>query len=192
MNMNRLVEMAENRFAENEKRRKMNYKVNVELRRNTVQSLIIRGQTQWEIAEYLGVSQPTVSRDIQWLKAVAKKELKVAVEKKIPEEYHRYMVGLDEVLRNAWDIALSGDVDKTRLDALNFVLQCSKQRMDAIMNPLVLTKSNSPVKRFNGNSYLDKNNPKVSNHNLTVKIKEINKTQNPQTVGDFITTKNNG
>jgi predicted transcriptional regulator len=192
MNMNRLVEMAENRFAENEKRHKMNYKVNVELRRNTVQSLIIRGQTQWEIAEYLGVSQPTVSRDIQWLKAVAKKELKVAVEKKIPEEYHRYMVGLDEVLRNAWDIALSGDVDKTRLDALNFVLQCSKQRMDAIMNPPVLTKSNSPVKRFNGNSYLEKNHPKVSNNNLTVKKKEINKTQNPQTVGDFITTKNNG
>ncbi|HSA74057.1 MAG TPA: hypothetical protein VLD84_08900 [Nitrososphaeraceae archaeon] len=102
------------------------------------------------------------------------------------------MVALDEVLRNAWVIALYGDVDKTKLDALNFVLQCSKQRMDAIMNPPVLTKSNSPVKRFNGNSYLDKNNPKVSNNNLTVKKKEINKTQNPQTVGDFITTKNNG
>jgi hypothetical protein len=64
--------------------------------------------------------------------------------------------------------------------------------MDAIMNPPVLTKSNSPVKRFNGNSYLDKNHPKVSNNNLTVKKKEINKTQNPQSVGDFITTKNNG
>lgn len=44
MNMNRLVEMGKNRFAENEKRRKTNYKENVELRRNTVQSLIIRGK----------------------------------------------------------------------------------------------------------------------------------------------------
>lgn len=192
MDMNSLVEMAKNRSVENEKRRKTNYTNNVELRRHTVQSMLIRGNTQWEIAENLGVSQPTISRDIQWLKAIAKKELKVAVEKKIPEEYHKYMVALDEVLRNAWVIALYGDVDKTKLDALNFVLQCSKQRMDAIMNPPVLTKSNSPVKRFNGNSYLDKNNPKVSNNNLTVKKKEVNKTQNPQTVGDFITTKNNG
>ena len=82
MDMNSLVEMAKNRSEENEKRRKTNYKDNVELRRHTVQSMLIRGNTQWEIAEYLGVSQPTVSRDIQWLKAIAKKELKVAVEKK--------------------------------------------------------------------------------------------------------------
>jgi hypothetical protein len=120
-----------------------------------------------------------VSRDIQWLKAAAKIELKVALEQKLPEEYHRYMVGLDEVLRNAWDIALSGDVDKTRLDALNFVLECSKRRMDAIMNPPALTKSSSRVKRFNGNSYLNKMNPTISN-NLAVKKKEVNKVQNPE------------
>lgn len=37
MDKNNLVEMAKNRFAENEKRRKTNYKENVELRRNIVQ-----------------------------------------------------------------------------------------------------------------------------------------------------------
>jgi DNA-binding NarL/FixJ family response regulator len=65
MDMNNLVEMAKNRFAENEKRRKTNYKENVELRRNIVQRMTIRGKTEWKIAEYLGVSQATVSRDIQ-------------------------------------------------------------------------------------------------------------------------------
>lgn len=44
MNMNNLVEMAKNSFAENEKRRRTNYEENVELRRNTVQSMIIRGK----------------------------------------------------------------------------------------------------------------------------------------------------
>jgi hypothetical protein len=43
-NMNSFVEMDENRFAESEKRRKMKYKENVELRRNTIQSMIIRGK----------------------------------------------------------------------------------------------------------------------------------------------------
>jgi len=178
MDMNSLVEMAKNRYTEKEKRSNTNYKENVELRRNIVQSMMIRGKTQWEIAEYLGVSQSTVSRDIQWIRSVAKKELKVAIEKKLPEEYHRYMVSLDEVLRNAWDIALSWDVGNTKLAALNFVLECSKRRMDAIMNPPVLMKSSNRVKRFKGNSYLaNKINPKSSNYR-TVKKKEIDKTQN--------------
>lgn len=98
MNTNRLLEMAKNSSVENEKRRKTNYKENVELRRHTVQSMLIRGNTQWEIAEYLSVSQPTVSRDIQWLRSVAKKELKDKLEKKFPEEYQRYLVSIDEVL----------------------------------------------------------------------------------------------
>ncbi|MGE5685565.1 MAG: hypothetical protein ACM3ZS_10560 [Nitrososphaerota archaeon] len=98
MNTNRLLEMAKNSSVENEKRRKTNYKENVELRRHTVQSMLIRGNTQWEIAEYLSVSQPTVSRDIQWLRSVAKKELKDELEKKFPEEYQRYLVSIDEVL----------------------------------------------------------------------------------------------
>ena len=179
MDVNSLVEMARNRYTEKEKRSKTNYKENVELRRNTVQRMIIKGQTQWEIAEHLGVSQPTVSRDIQWIRSVAKKELKIAIEKKLPEEYHRYMVSLDEVSRSAWDIALSAYIDKTRLDALNFVLECSKHRMDATINPPVLTKSSNRVKRFKGNRYLDNNiNPKSSNYSTTKK-KEIDKTQNP-------------
>jgi DNA-directed RNA polymerase specialized sigma subunit len=88
MEMNNLTD----EIAENEKRRKKKYKDNVELRRNTVQSMLIRGNTQWEIAENLGVSQSTVSRDIYWLRSVVKKELKEILEKKIPEEYHRYLV----------------------------------------------------------------------------------------------------
>jgi len=46
MDMNSLVEMAKNRSVENEKRRKTNYKENVELRGHTVQSMLIRGNTQ--------------------------------------------------------------------------------------------------------------------------------------------------
>src|SRR6187401_514108 len=106
MDMNSLVEMAKNRYTEKEKRSNTNYKENVELRRHTVQSMLIRGNTQWEIAEYLGVSQPTVSRDIQWLRSVANKELKDKLEKKVPEKYYRYLVSIDEGLRHAWEIAL--------------------------------------------------------------------------------------
>ena len=57
MDMNKF----ENEIAEDEKRRKKKYKENAELRRDLVQTLLVRGNTQWEIAESLEVSQPTIS-----------------------------------------------------------------------------------------------------------------------------------
>lgn len=156
----------------------MKYKENVELRRNTVRSMLIRGNTQWEIAESLDISQPTVSRDIQWLRSVVKKELKDKLEKKFPEEYHRYLVSIDEVLRHTWDIALSGlTVEKTRLEALQFVVECCKNKMDVIMNPPVLRKSNNTLKPFKRNSHFDADNTKDSDNSFTKNQKEIKKNQ---------------
>lgn len=174
MDMNTLVEMAKNRSVENEKRRKTNYKDNVELRRHIVQSMLIRGNTQWEIAEYLGVSQPTVNRDIQWLRSVAKKELKDMLEKKVPEEYYRYLVSIDEVLRKTWEIALSAFDEKIRLDALQFVIECSKHKMDVIMNPPVL-KSNNTLNPFKRKRHSDADNTRYSDNSFTSNQKEIKK-----------------
>jgi hypothetical protein len=50
----------ESEIAENEKRHKKKYKENAELRRDWVQTLLVRGNTQWEIAESLDVSQSTI------------------------------------------------------------------------------------------------------------------------------------
>lgn len=166
-----------NEIAENEKRRKKKYKDNVELRRNLVQILLVKGNTQWEIAESLDISQPTVSRDIQWLRSVAKKELKDKLEKKFPEEYHKYLVSIDEVLKHTWNIALSGfAVEKTRLEALEFVIECCKHKMDVIMNPPVLKSNNTP-KPFKRNSHVDADNTKDSDNSFTGNQKEIEKNQ---------------
>jgi predicted transcriptional regulator len=174
MDMNKFT----NEITENEKRRKKKYKDNVELRRNLVQTLLVRGNTQWEIPESLDISQPTVSRDIQWLRSVAKKELKDTLEKKFPEEYHRYLVSIDEVLRHTWEIALSGlTVEKTRLEALQFVVECYKNKMDVIMNPPVLRKSNNTLKPFKRNSHFDADNTKDSDNSFTRNQKEIKKDQ---------------
>jgi predicted transcriptional regulator len=168
--VNSFAEKADNEFAENERRRKKKYRENIDLRRNTVQSMLIRGNTQWEIAENLGVSQPTISRDIQWLRSVAKKELRDKLEKKFPEEYYKYLVSIDEVLKNTWDIALSGFIDdKIRLDALQFVINCGKHKMDVIMNPPVL-KLNS-VKPFKSRSFYENTN----DNKFGQKRKEIRK-----------------
>ena len=119
----------------------------------------------------------TVSRDIQWLRSVANKELKDTLEKKLPEENHRYLVSIDEVLRHAWEIALCGFTEKTRLEALQFVIECRKHKMDVIMNPPVLSKSNNTLKPFKRNSHFNADNTKDSDNSFTRYQKEITKNQ---------------
>jgi len=167
----------ESEIAENEKRHKKKYKENAELRRDWVQTLLVRGNTQWEIAKSLEVSQSTISRDIQWIRSVAKKELKDTVEKKLPEEYLKHLVGINEVLRHDWDIALSGESsEKTQLEALQFVIECSKHKMDVISNPPLL-KSKNTLKPFKRNNHFDADNAKNS-YNCSPKTqKEIDKNQ---------------
>jgi IS30 family transposase len=75
----------------------------IKLRRELVEIMFSRTYNKREIAEFLGVHQQTVTRDIQWLKSAAKKEMTEKLEKKFPGEYHRYSVVIDEVLRLSWD-----------------------------------------------------------------------------------------
>ena len=79
---------------------------NIKLRRKLVEIMFSWNYNKREIAEFLGVRQQTVTRDIQWLKSATKKEIREKLGKKFPGEYHRYSVAIDEVLRLAWDFAL--------------------------------------------------------------------------------------
>lgn len=138
----------------------------------TVQSMLVRGNKQWEIAENLGVRQSTVSTDIQCLGSVAKKELNDMLEKNVPEEYHKYLVAIDEVIRNTWEIALSAFDEKIRLDALQFVIECSKHKMEVIMNPPVLI-SNNTLYPFKRKSHFDADKTRYNDNNFTTNQKEI-------------------
>ena len=47
----------------------------VDWRRNKVQQLLVRGYSQWDVAEELQIDQSTVSRDIQYLRHQAQTDL---------------------------------------------------------------------------------------------------------------------
>jgi DNA-binding transcriptional regulator LsrR (DeoR family) len=49
--------------------------------------LLVQGQNQYGIAEALQISQPTISRDVQYLKAKAKEDIELHINEKLPEEY---------------------------------------------------------------------------------------------------------
>jgi hypothetical protein len=130
----------------------------IEWRRNKVHQLLVRGYNQYEIADTLKVSQPTISRDLDFLRKRAHQDLQTHIQRKLPEEYRRCLSGMNEVLKLSWQIAdnnkgrqngqdhndnssntmTTGD-DRTRLQALALINDCYKYIMDLTTNGVVIT-----------------------------------------------------
>jgi hypothetical protein len=128
----------------------------VDWRRNIVQQLLVRGYSQWDVAEELQIDQSTVSRDIQYLRQNAQANLQKHIQQKLPEEYQRCLTGMNQVLKLSWHIAnntskqngqdhndnintISTGDDRTRLQALSLINDCYKYIMDLTTNGVVIT-----------------------------------------------------
>jgi predicted transcriptional regulator len=128
-----------------------------EWRRNKVQQLLVRGYSQWDVAEELQIDQSTVSRDVHYLRQNAQQNLQKHIQQKLPEEYQRCLTGMNQVLKLSWQIAnnntlkqngqdhnenintiTTGD-DRTRLQALSLINDCYKYIMDLTTNGVVIT-----------------------------------------------------
>ena len=124
-------------------------------RRNKVLELSSQGRSQPEIATILQVGLGTVSRDIQYLREQARKNLETHINDRLPEEYQSFMTGLKQVLKLSWDIANKSKNnsnndnsqttattitnDKTRIQALALANDCYKYIMDLTTNGVVIT-----------------------------------------------------
>ncbi|MGB6674609.1 MAG: ECF-type sigma factor [Candidatus Nitrosopolaris sp.] len=77
-----------------------------ENRLSKVISLFSKGLNQEEIAHELHVDQSTVSRDLQFIKQEARKQVEKYLREDILLEYLRYMAGSSEVTRKLWEMLL--------------------------------------------------------------------------------------
>jgi predicted transcriptional regulator len=76
---------------------------NIEWRRSKVHELASQGYNQSEISRILQISQPTINRDIIYLRQQAKTNIKRYIDQRLPEEYEKCMVGLTSILKEAWN-----------------------------------------------------------------------------------------
>jgi hypothetical protein len=129
----------------------------VDWRRNKVQQLLVRGYSQWDVAEELQIDQSTVSRDIQYLRQNSQVNLQKHIQQKLPEEYQRCLTGMNQVLKLSWQIAnnntpkqngqdhndniktITTSDDRTRLQALSLINDCYKYIMELTTNGVVIT-----------------------------------------------------
>src|SRR6187200_3523164 len=68
----------------------------IDWRRSKVQELSSQGHSQREIAQVLQVSNGTVNRDLSYLRQQAKSSIRRYIDERLPEEYEKCLVGLEE------------------------------------------------------------------------------------------------
>jgi len=91
---------------------------NIEWRRSKVQELASQGYSQTEISKTLQISQPTINRDISYLRQKARANIKRYIDERLPEEYEKCLVGLTAILREAWNTSQQAVDKREKIQAL--------------------------------------------------------------------------
>jgi predicted transcriptional regulator len=146
----------------------LNISVNnsVEWRRSKVQELASHGYNQSEISNILQISQPTINRDITYLRQQAKNNIKRYIDERLPEEYEKCLVGLNAIIKEAWNTAHNTEDKREKIQALSLAKECYSMKLDLLTNDTVVDdaigfvfKSNEKLKSSSEGSKEESNEP---------------------------------
>jgi DNA-binding transcriptional regulator LsrR (DeoR family) len=103
----------------------------MEWRRAKVLELMSNGETnQSEIARILLVDRSIVCRDVAYLRQQAKENIARYVDERLPEEYEKCLVGLNNILKEAWTMSQTDDsVKSDKIRALALAKECYEVRI---------------------------------------------------------------
>jgi hypothetical protein len=119
-------------------------KKNLHERRDAVIDLYSEGRSQQEIACKLKISQPTVHRDIQFERGRIRNRSQTWLDEQLPFEHNACCVGLNKILRYAWDLVNIHTPDPQRpvdisvykkiMGALNLAKDCYRMKIELLGN----------------------------------------------------------
>jgi hypothetical protein len=69
--------------------------------------------------EWRRISQPTINRDITFLRQQAKENIKRYIDERLPEEYEKCLVGLNAITKEAWNTAHDTEDKREKIQALS-------------------------------------------------------------------------
>ena len=110
----------------------------LEWRRSKVQELSSQGYNQSEISRILQISQPTINRDITYLRQQAKSNIKKYIDERLPEEYEKCLVGLNAITKEAWNTANNTEDKREKIQALSLAKECYSMKLDLLTNATVV------------------------------------------------------
>ena len=120
-------------------------------RRESVFALTSRGNSQLEVSKMLGISQPQVSLDLQYLRSEFKRALRNHIEYELPLIYNQSMRGLSEVIKLAYVIHdTPGIPEAIKLHALQLIADVQEQRFELACSGEVIQSGISYISALKG------------------------------------------
>src|ERR687888_1836690 len=116
----------------------MSTKMQVEWRRTKVLELLSKGDSQSEIAKILQVDLSIISRDVYFLRQQAKHNIKRYIDERLPDEYEKCLVGLNAILREAWNTSQNTEDKREKIQALSLAKDCYSMKLDLLTNATVV------------------------------------------------------
>jgi hypothetical protein len=110
----------------------------VQWRREKVQELCSKGYSQREISQILQVGLATVNRDVSYLRNQAKTNIKRYIDKRLPEEYEKCLVGLTAITREAWKTEQDTEDKREKIQALSLAKECYSMKLELLTNATVV------------------------------------------------------
>jgi DNA-binding CsgD family transcriptional regulator len=107
-------------------------------RRDKVQELSSKGHSQREIAKILQIGLGSVNRDLTFIRQQAKNNIKKYIDERLPEEYEKCMVGLNSILREAWNTSEQTEDRREKIQALSLAKECYGMKLDLLTNATVV------------------------------------------------------
>jgi predicted transcriptional regulator len=122
------------------------YRNQMAWRRNKVKELLARGYHQYDIANTLQISQPTISRDIHYIQKEIRKNTENYGEH-LFEVYRNNLQGIDEMIKKLWIIVDSAKTDsKEKIKAITLIGQYYRERLELVRSEPRLIENNKWMK----------------------------------------------
>jgi hypothetical protein len=86
----------------------------------------------------LQISQPTINRDLSYLRQQARTNIKRYIDERLPEEYEKCLVGLNAITKEAWNTAANTEDKREKIQALSLAKECYSMKLDLLTNATVI------------------------------------------------------
>lgn len=117
-------------------------------RRKQVMEVCSKGYGQSDISRILKVDKSVISRDIDYLSVEAKNRINEFVSDKLPSEYEKCLLGINEILKTAWTMTYQNDIERReKLQALSLAKECYTTKLDLLTNSTILADAMKFVTR---------------------------------------------
>ncbi len=108
------------------------YRNQMAWRRNKVKELLARRYRQYDIANTLHISQPTISRDIYYIQKETRKSEENYDNRRF-KVYRNNLLGLDEIIKKQWTIADSPKTNnKEKIKAIVLIGEYYRERLQLL------------------------------------------------------------